>query len=394
MSACTSVLYLGLRRAALEWRAELEAAQHHGYDAYVLSDGELPPTGLPGTRTGTFSWGRTPDETAVQVVDQIQERGWRPAAVVCWGDRFVPLTAMVAQRLGLPGTGVQAALTCGDKAAQRRLLEPFGLNPSWRSGTTLDELRGAIAELGTPAVFKLAHSSGGRGTTRLEVGTDLESVFKATALNYLPSDAFVVESVVEGSEHSVAGIVRDGRIQVAAVADKVVPAGSFETVATVVPSGLGSGLDRVIDAAGTAVGAVGIGSGGFHVDLRLTADGPVVLEVGARLGGDLINSHLVPTATPGSYPYRDLLAVLSGQPLPPYRLPAAMAAMAMVLVPVGQRSAADLAAELSRRPGVREVTGWPSASSTGTLAVLTSVDDPGEVAAVADRLRAAAGGDG
>ena len=64
------------------------------------------------------------------------------------------------------------------------------------------------------------------------------------------------------------------------------------------PSRLRSGdVEKIKELACRAVKAVGIDHGPAHVEIMLTADGPKMIELGARLGGDFITSHLVPLST-------------------------------------------------------------------------------------------------
>ena len=46
-----------------------------------------------------------------------------------------------------------------------------------------------------------------------------------------------------------------------------------------------------------AVKAIGIGDGPSHTEIKATKDGAKVVELGARLGGDCITTHLVPLST-------------------------------------------------------------------------------------------------
>ena len=46
-----------------------------------------------------------------------------------------------------------------------------------------------------------------------------------------------------------------------------------------------------------AVKAIGIKSGPAHTEMKITTDGPKVIEIGARLGGDNITTHLTPLST-------------------------------------------------------------------------------------------------
>ena len=41
----------------------------------------------------------------------------------------------------------------------------------------------------------------------------------------------------------------------------------------------------------------GIQNGPSHTEIKVTKDGPKIVELGARLGGDCITTHLVPLST-------------------------------------------------------------------------------------------------
>lgn len=56
-------------------------------------------------------------------------------------------------------------------------------------------------------------------------------------------------------------------------------------------------LEKIRDLACRAVKAVGIDNGPAHVEIMLTKDGPKMVELGARMGGDCITTHLVPLST-------------------------------------------------------------------------------------------------
>ena len=64
------------------------------------------------------------------------------------------------------------------------------------------------------------------------------------------------------------------------------------------PSRLGEdNVAKIKDLAIRAVKAVGITDGPAHVEIMLTKDGPKMVELGARMGGDCITTHLVPLST-------------------------------------------------------------------------------------------------
>lgn len=54
---------------------------------------------------------------------------------------------------------------------------------------------------------------------------------------------------------------------------------------------------RISEAAKLANQAIGITNGPSHTEIIVTEEGPKIVEIGARLGGDCITTHLVPLST-------------------------------------------------------------------------------------------------
>jgi biotin carboxylase len=101
----------------------------------------------------------------------------------------------------------------------------------------------------------------------------------------------LVEEYLDGPELSVESIVADGVTTVCAITEKALAfAPYFEEVGHVT-RGVDSleALDaQLVALAGDAHAALGVTSGATHCEVRLTSDGPRVVEVGARVGGDRI----------------------------------------------------------------------------------------------------------
>ncbi|GHH35709.1 ATP-grasp domain-containing protein [Streptomyces candidus] len=390
-----AVLFLGLRRSPLEWRAEIEAAGACGLSVHVASDADLTHTELPERRRGSFDRAAALADQATEAARTVRAQqtnsGADVAAVVCWGDKYVGLTALLAERFGLRGVGTAAADRATDKVAQRRAMEPFGLNPPWRAGRTVDDLRSVTAELGAagrPLVFKSAHCSGGRGMAVIGPDSDLAEVWALTSTNYSGTTDFLVEEYVEGSEHSVSGVVHDGTVRILGVTDKYLDGPLSASWATAVPSArTQTQVKELRQAAEQAVLAIGLRTGGFHADLRFGPQGPVVLEVGGRLGGDLINSHLIPYAHQEAVrPYESLLALLAGGELPDEPREAERGA-AMVLLPKAGRPVQDVVMSVRARPGVVLAEDWPGTDSVVAVVV---TDEPAELPGAVAGLRESA----
>jgi biotin carboxylase len=110
-----------------------------------------------------------------------------------------------------------------------------------------------------------------------------------------PSATLIAETLLEGSEHAVEGIVRDGELSVLAIFDKP-DAGKgpvFPETILVTPSRLDAGtqleLERVARA---AIAAIGIVHGPVHVELMAGPDGVAVIEAAGRSIGGLCSRSL------------------------------------------------------------------------------------------------------
>ena len=55
--------------------------------------------------------------------------------------------------------------------------------------------------------------------------------------------------------------------------------------------------ERISEVAIAANKAIGITNGPSHTEIKVTKKGPMIVELGARLGGDCITTHLVPLST-------------------------------------------------------------------------------------------------
>jgi biotin carboxylase len=113
------------------------------------------------------------------------------------------------------------------------------------------------------------------------------------------SGGVIIEEYMRGPEVSVEVVTIDGEPHVLQVTDKLTTgAPHFVEMGHSQPSRLAeSDLAKIRDLASRAVKAVGIKNGPAHVEIILTENGPKMVELGARMGGDCITTHLVPLST-------------------------------------------------------------------------------------------------
>lgn len=223
-------------------------------------------------------------------------------AVVPGFEYAVEAAAAVAADLGLPGVAPAASRALRDKALMKQALAAAGVAVApWMLVDDGDDGDGptafAVAErFGYPAVVKPVDGCGSVHVRRVD-GPDELRAHVATArrnpvddLGRVLGRRLLVEGYVAGPEVSVEGFVAGGEVVVAAVTEKRLGAEPhFVEVGHVVEAGLPADTRARLEAVTVrAVRALGITVGGFHLEARLAPGGPVVMEVGARLGGDRI----------------------------------------------------------------------------------------------------------
>ena len=218
--------------------------------------------------------------------------------VVTYSERLVRLTAEITASLGLRGHSVHAARLLTDKPAQRRRLADAGVSTlRFLRIDAVEQWRDAVAVVGLPAVVKPAVGEGSRNTFLIE---DEEQ--GAALVRHLLDGAadsaepvLIVEEYLVGTEHhpfadyvSVETAVSDGRIDNFMVSGKFPLMPPFRELGAFWPTHLPDverkAVEDVVTAALTALGA---GTGIVHSEVKMTADGPQIIEINGRLGGDM-----------------------------------------------------------------------------------------------------------
>ena len=214
-------------------------------------------------------------------------------------DMPIRAIAYVTSQLGLIGHSPEVAYAATDKIEMiTRFKEHRVASPWFFSADTYDELVHKLNYYELPAILKPADSSGSRGVTLVRQYTSLEEAFKYSK-KFSLSGSVIVEQYIEGDEVSVELFVINGEPIVLAVTDKITTNEPyFVEVAHSQPSVFtGNTLKQIHMLAINATRALGITQGPVHAEMRITATGPVMIELGARMGGDCITSHLVPLST-------------------------------------------------------------------------------------------------
>ncbi|WP_432102055.1 ATP-grasp domain-containing protein [Streptomyces sp. bgisy091] len=250
----------------------------------------------------------------------------RVTGVVTWEESLVTRAAEVAERLGVPAMPLDAAVACRDKALQRRCFRAAGV-PSARFALTGSEAEAVTAAetLGYPVVLKPRGRAASVGVRIVRDEADLRQTFAMVRDVESPAidDGLVlVEEFLSGPEIAVDSWVLDGAVEPFSIAVKRTDYPPyFEEVAHVAGRVLDPATEARVRKVVTAANrALGTDRTITHTELMLTADGPKVVEVNGRLGGDLI-PRLAELAAPGLSVGRVLGAVATGRVPEPVAAP-------------------------------------------------------------------------
>lgn len=207
--------------------------------------------------------------------------------------------AKASKECGLPGITMDTAIKATDKAEMIKTFEEKGVaHPCFFIADNEDEFNNIKDKVSFPCIMKPTDSSGSRGVVLVESLKELEKQYSYTK-NNSRQGAVIIEEYMVGPEVSVEVMTVNGEPVVLQVTDKLTTgAPHFVEMGHSQPSRLG--VDNVLkikQLAKKAVKAVGIENGPAHVEIILTKEGPKMVELGARMGGDCITTHLVPLST-------------------------------------------------------------------------------------------------
>jgi biotin carboxylase len=220
------------------------------------------------------------------------------SGIVCdttdWG---VATAAFVADELGLPGIGVDAALNVTNKARMRRQTQAAGL-PSLRFAvlTDLNDLLKTARNIGLPLVIKPVDNQSGHGVSIVDDWTALESSAKV-ALAASRQGHVLLEQALQGVEIIVDGFVADGVCHVLGIARKT-PYTDNPTVCSRIhycePDELPAAAEAIHRAFTTTVAAMDVRQGVVHAEFMVHGPSITPIDVAARGGGVMIYRVVIP----------------------------------------------------------------------------------------------------
>lgn len=212
-------------------------------------------------------------------------------------DVAAPTVAFIAEHMGLVGNSYEVALRSSNKYQMRNAFVSAGIPcPNYQVVTSKRELHDRYD---LPLIVKPTDRSGSLGISKVTRQEDLlPAVDNALGCSF--KHEAILEEFIEGREISVEFISYQGKHYPLQITDKVTTeAPHFVELEHHQPADLSreqyKDIYRLTE---KALNALGITNGASHSEYKITANGRVVvMEIGARMGGDFIGSDLVYLST-------------------------------------------------------------------------------------------------
>ena len=204
----------------------------------------------------------------------------------------------VANQLHLNANSMECTRLSTNKHLMREAFEKND-DPSPRSILVGDVMDLSGVTLQYPVIVKPLDRSGSRGITKLESAEGLREAIENAKEQGFEKKA-LVEEFASGQEYSVEFISWKGKHHFLAVTEKFTTgAPHFIETGHVEPARLSDEMcEQVKRVVSHALDSLQITMGASHSEIKIDQDGNIrLIEIGGRMGGDYIGSHLVEWST-------------------------------------------------------------------------------------------------
>lgn len=213
-------------------------------------------------------------------------------------DIAMPTVNYIAEQLNLVGNSLKSTLVSTDKFEMRKALHDYGVScPKFRLYTEPNYNKNDKFEF--PVIVKPTDRSGSRGVTKVLNSHQVNDAIKKALKNSI-NGRVIVEEFINGREFSVEYLSIKGKHNFIAITDKITSGEPyFVELEHHQPAAI-SEKTRVdiLNEVQKSLNCLEIKNGASHSEVLLTKQGEIkVVEIAARMGGELIGSHMTQLST-------------------------------------------------------------------------------------------------
>lgn len=209
--------------------------------------------------------------------------------------------AYTAEKMNLVGLNYEVAKLIKNKYQVRKCLFESKVDDTEQAYEVNEnaDLVALSEKLTFPVMVKPCDGSGSRGVARVDEALQFADACKDAMAASITHRA-EIESFITGREYGVESLVVNGDVHVVGIMKKwMTEPPYYAELGHEIPSGLADEVEKkVIECVGKAIRALKINSGSVNMDLLITETNKIyIVDVGARMGGNLIGSHIIPYGT-------------------------------------------------------------------------------------------------
>lgn len=216
-------------------------------------------------------------------------------------DYGVLTTSYIAREMCLPGLKYDVAQIIKNKYLTRKCLIENNVDDTEQvyevnKETDIDRLAEIIKY---PVMVKPCDGSGSRGASRVDQKEDFDIACEIAMSSSITHRA-TVEDFIFGREYGVESLVVNGEPHLMAIMQKwMTEPPYYAELGHALPNDLPDEVDnRAKDCIYKALKALGVNFGSVNMDILITPEGTIhIVDVGARMGGNLIGSHIIKVGT-------------------------------------------------------------------------------------------------
>ncbi|WP_181793151.1 acetyl-CoA carboxylase biotin carboxylase subunit family protein [Streptomyces sp. WELS2] len=256
----------------------------------------------------------------LEIIDAVVREEGPFDHVIAFSEMLLDLAAVLRERYGIPGSGVEETARFRDKTVMKERVSRAGLRvPRWASCRTEEQILAAAEEFGYPVIVKPVRGASSQGVREIASPEELRALWAERSL-----DDLEIEEFVQGEILHVDGVLdATGEPLFLCTSRYLSTCLDFEAQGAPLGSVFQTDPEvrgRCEDFAVRCLAALGLRSSAFHLEFFDTGDELVFLEVGARVPGADV-SYVI-NDVHGVNLWRLWVDVLLGRPVdPPARNP-------------------------------------------------------------------------
>lgn len=216
-------------------------------------------------------------------------------------DYGVLTASYIAKELNLNGLEYNVAKNIKNKYEVRRILTEKKIDdtPQYFFITNINQLQEIEDKIEYPVIVKPCDGSGSKAVNKVLEKKNLKEACEE-ALKVSLSKKVLIETFIIGKEYGVESFVYNEDINVLGIMEKIMTKEPiYAELGHSISKSLNKDLeDKIENVVKGAIKSLGINFGAVNMDILVTKENKVcIVDVGARMGGNLIGSHIIPIAT-------------------------------------------------------------------------------------------------